>query len=219
TPVVITLYERRHGETRRPLLLLFGAVGVLLLTACANIANLALARAARREREFALRLALGASRWRIVRFVLMENLASALGGALLGLLLVRASLGWFVYISPAAIQNTETIGVSGALVLYASVVAILTALLFGIVPALTASRAAPNHTLVNGTPNAAGSRRQSFARRALVIGELAIALVFLTGAGLVSKTFWRVTRVDPGFKAEKVLLTKFNLGERYTATA
>src|SRR5262249_22965919 len=141
TPVVMTLHERRHGETRRPLLLLFGAVGALLLTACANIANLALARATRREREFALRLALGASRWRIVRFVLIENLA------LVALLLVRASLGWFVHISPGSIQNTETIGVSGALVLYASAVAILTALLFGMVPALTTSRAAPNHIL------------------------------------------------------------------------
>jgi putative ABC transport system permease protein len=220
TPVVMSLHERRHGETRRPLLLLFAAVGVLLLTACANIANLALARAARREREFAVRLALGASRWRIVRLVLIENLALAAGGALVGLLLVRVSLGWFVYISPGSIQSTERIGVSGALVLYASAVAILTALLFGLVPALTASRAAPNHTLASGTPHAAGSRRHSFARRALVVGELAIALVFLTGAGLVAKTFWRVTRVDPGFKAEKVLLAKFQLGDRYTnATA
>jgi len=159
TPVVMTLHERRHGETRRPLLLLFGAVGVLLLAACANIANLTLARAARREREFALRLALGASRWRIVRFVLIENLALAVGGALVGLLLVRASLGWFVHISPGAIQSTEPIGVSGALVLYASAVAILTALLFGMVPALTASRAAPNHTLASGSQQAAGSRR------------------------------------------------------------
>lgn len=217
TPVVMTLHERRHGETRRPLLLLLGAVGVLLLTACANIANLALARAPRREREFALRLALGASRFRIVRFVLIENMALSVGGAFLGLLLVRASLGWFVHISPGSIQNTETIGVSGVLVLYASVVAIITAILFGLVPALTASRAAPNHTLASGTQHAAGSRRQSFARRALVVGELAIALVFLTGAGLVAKTFWQVTRVDPGFKAEKVLLAHIELGERYTA--
>ncbi|MGH8436990.1 MAG: ABC transporter permease, partial [Pseudomonas sp.] len=217
TPVVMTLHERRHGETRRPLLLLFGAVGVLLLTACANIANLALARAARREREFALRLALGASRWRIVRFVLIENLALAAGGALVGLLLVRASLGWFVHVSPDAIRTTETIGVSGALVLYASLVAILTALLFGLVPAMTASRTAPNHTLASGTQHAAGSRRQTFARRALVIGELAIALVFLTGAGLVGKTFWKVTRVEPGFQADNVLIARMALGDRYTA--
>ncbi len=217
TPVVITLHERRHGETRRPLLLLFGAVGVLLLTACANIANLALARASRREREFALRLALGASRWRVVRFVLIENMALSLGAAFLGLLLVRGSLGWFVHISPGSIQNTQTIGVSGALVLYASIVAIITAILFGLVPALTASRAAPNHTLVSATQHAAGSRRQSFARRALVVGELAIALVFLTGAGLVAKTFWQVTRVDPGFRAEQVLLANFGLGDRYTS--
>src|SRR5262245_17762888 len=217
TPVVMTLHERRHGETRRPLLLLFGAVGVLLLTACANIANLALARAARREREFALRLALGARRWRIVRFVLIENLALAAGGALVGLLLVRASLGWFVYVSPDAIRATETIGVSGALVLYASLVAILTALLFGLVPAVTASRTPANHTLASGTQHAAGSRRHTFARRALVIGELAIALVFLTGAGLVGKTFWQVTRVEVGFQADNVLIARMQLGDRYTA--
>jgi len=219
TPVVMTLHERRHGETRRPLLLLFGAVGVLLLTACANIANLALARAARREREFALRLALGASRWRIVRFVLIENLALAAGGALLGLLVVTASLGWFVRISPDAIRSTEAIRVSGALVAYSFGIAILTALLFGLVPALTASRAAPNHTLASGTPRAAGSKRQSLGRRALVVGELAIALVFLTGAGLVAKTFWRVTSVDPGFRPEKLLAVGIELPEkRYTAT-
>jgi predicted permease len=88
------------------------------------------------------------------------------------------------------------------------------------VPALTASRAAPNHILASGSQQAAGSRRQSFARRVLVVGELAIALVFLTGAGLVTKTFWRVTRVDPGFRAEQVLLANIELGDRYTdATA
>jgi len=215
-PVVMTLHERRHGETRRTLLLLFGAVGVLLLTACANIANLALARAARREREFALRLALGASRWRVVRFVLIENLALAAGGALVGLLLVQLSLGWVVRISPEAIRNAGTIAVSGALVTYASMVAVLTAILFGLLPALTASRATPNTTLAAATQHAAGSRRQSRARHVLVVGELAIALVFLTGAGLVAKTFWHATSVDPGFRPENVVSVHFQLGDRYS---
>lgn len=220
TPVVMTLHERRHGDTRRPLLLLFGAVGVLLLTACANIANLALARAARREREFALRLALGASRWRVVRFVLIENLALAACGALLGLLLVSLSLGWFVRISPESIHKAGTIDVSGALVAYASAIALLTAILFGLLPALTASRATPNSTLAAATRLAVGSRRQSRLRHALVVGELAIALVFLTGAGLVAKTFWRATSVDPGFQPKHVVLASFNVGDRYTpATA
>jgi predicted permease len=99
-------------------------------------------------------------------------------------------------------------------------VAILTALFFGMAPALTASRAAPNHTLASGTQQAAGSRRQSFARRALVVGEMAIALVFLTGAGLVGKTFWKVTRVEPGMQADHVLIAHMELGDRYTnATA
>jgi putative ABC transport system permease protein len=216
-PVVTSLHEQRYGESRKPLLLLFGAVGVLLLTACANIANLALARAGRREREFAVRLALGASRWRIVRFVLIENLVLAAGGALLGLLLVTASLGWFVRVSPETIQSVDAIGVDGALIGYMAVVAVLTSLLFGLVPAFAASRTTINHTLSGGTAHVAGSKRRTLARRALVVGELAVALVFLTGAGLVAKTFWRVTNIERGFQPERLVDVAFELqGKRYT---
>jgi len=216
-PVVTSLHEQRYGESRKPLLLLFGAVGVLLLTACANIANLALARASRREREFAVRLALGASRWHIVRFVLIENLVLAAGGALLGLLLVTASLGWFVRVSPETIQSVDAIGVDGALIGYMAVVAALTSLLFGLVPAFAASRTTINHTLSGGTAQVAGSKRHTLARRALVVGELAVALVFLTGAGLVAKTFWRVTNVERGFKPERLIVASFELqAKRYT---
>ncbi len=217
TPIVMSLHEQRYGESRRPLLLLFAAVGVLLLTACANIANLSLARAGRRAREFAVRLALGASRWRIVRFVLIENLALAVGGALLGLLLVTASLGWFIRLSPGMVQSVEGIGVDRTLIVFLSIVAVVTSFLFGLVPALTASRANLNQTLSQGTPRAAGGKRQSSARRALVVGELAIALVFLTGAGLVAKTFWRVTRIDTGFRPERLIVASFDLRTpRYT---
>jgi putative ABC transport system permease protein len=216
-PVVTSLHEQRYSDSRKPLLLLFGAVGVLLLTACANIANLALARAGRREREFAVRLALGASRWRIVRFVLIENLVLAAGGALLGLLLVTASLGWFVRVSPETIQSVDAIGVDGALIGYMAVVAVLTSLLFGLVPAFAASRTTINHTLSGGTAHVAGSKRHTLARRALVVGELAVALVFLTGAGLVAKTFWRVTNVERGFKPERLIVAGFELqAKRYT---
>src|SRR5262247_3267040 len=216
-PVVTSLHEQRYGESRKPLLLLFGAVGVLLLTACANIANLSLARAGRREREFAVRLALGASRWRIVRFVLIENLLLAAGGALLGLLLVRASLGWFVRFSPETIQSVDAIRVDGALIGYMAVVAALTSLLFGLVPAFAASRTTINHTLSGGAAQVAGSKRHTLARRALVVGELAVALVFLTGAGLVAKTFWRVTNIERGFKPERLIDVAFELqAKRYT---
>src|SRR5262245_43942286 len=216
-PVVTSLHEQRYGDSRKPLLLLFGAVGALLLSACANIANLSLARAGRREREFALRLALGASRWRIVRFVLIENLALAAGGALLGLLLVTASLGWFVRVSPETIQSVEAIGVDGALIGYMAVVAALTSLLFGLAPAFAASRTTINHTLSGGTAHVAGSKRHTLARRALVVGELVVALVFLTGAGLVAKTFWRVTNIERGFQPERLVDVAFELqGKRYT---
>jgi len=216
-PMVTSLHDQRYGESRKPLLLLFGAVGALLLSACANIANLSLARAGRREREFALRLALGASRWRIVRFVLIENLALAAGGALLGLLLVTASLGWFVRVSPETIKSVDAIGVDGALIGYMAAVAALTSLLFGLAPAFAASRTTINHTLSGGTAHVAGSRRHTLARRALVVGELAVALVFLTGAGLVAKTFWRVTNVERGFKPERLIVAGFELqAKRYT---
>src|SRR5262245_9179704 len=223
-PLVMTLHERRHGNTRQPLLLLFGAVGVLLLTACANIANLGLARAARREREFALRRTLGASRTRIVRFVLIESLALSAAGAVLGLVLVRLSLVWFVSISPESVGNAaeaQSIGVNGALVAYASAVAILTAVVFGLMPALTAARAPLNQTLAAGAAQSTASKRHLLLRRSLVIGELAVALVFLTGAGLVAKTFWRVASAAPGFRAEKLLAVNVELGDRrYTlATA
>src|SRR5262249_57892320 len=112
------------------------------------------------------------SGWRIVRFVLIENLVLSAGGAILGFLLVTASLGWFVRVSPGSIQSAEAIGVSGALVTYTSLVAILTALLFGLVPAVSASRTALSQMLASGTSHAAGGRRQAFARRALVVGEL-----------------------------------------------
>jgi hypothetical protein len=122
-----------------------------------------------------------------------------------------------VRISPESIRTAETIGVSGALVTYASAIAVLTAILFGLLPALTASRATPNTTLATATQHAAGSRRQSRARHVLVVGELAIALVFLTGAGLVARTFWRATSVDPGFQPKNVLAASFELGDRYTS--
>src|SRR5262245_44577440 len=216
-PLVMTLHERRHGATRRPLLLLFGAVGVLLLTACANIANLGLARAARPEREFALRRTLGASRTRIVRFVLIESLALAAAGAVLGLVLARVSLAWFVTMSPTSVGNAaqaQSVGVNGELVAYASGVAILTAIVFGLIPALTASRAPLNQTLAAGAAQSTGSRRHSLLSRGLVIGELAVALVFLTGAGLVAKTFYRAATVDPGFRPEKLFAVYIDLGEK-----
>jgi cell division protein FtsX len=164
-----------------------------------------------------VRLALGASRWRIVRFVLIENLVLAAVGALLGLLLVKASLGWFVRVSPETIQSVDAIGVDGALIGYMAVVAALTSLLFGLVPAFAASRTTINQTLSGGTAHVAGSRRHTLARRALVVGELAVALVFLTGASLVAKTFWRVTNIERGFKPERLIVAGFELqAKRYT---
>lgn len=216
--VVMTLHERRHGDSRKPALLLLAAVGVLLLIACANLASLALARAAKRQREFAMRMALGASRWRLARFVLAENMLVAMGGGLLGILLAAASVGSFVRVSPGSVASVEGIRVNGMVVAFTFGVALLTGVLFGLVPALTAGGRGLNEALSNGSQRSSSGRRQQLLQRILVVAELATAIVFLTGAGLVGKTLYHVTRLDAGFDSSQLLSANVNLPDaRYTA--
>ncbi|MEX2153858.1 MAG: ABC transporter permease [Gemmatimonadaceae bacterium] len=217
TPVAMTLHDRRFGDSRKALLLLWGTVGVLLLVACANLANLSLARSAQREREFALRLALGASRTRIVRYVLCESLVLSTTGAILGVLLAAASVGYFVRISPGSVANAEGVRVDATALGFTLVVALATALLFGLVPALRAARGHVSLALASGSQRSAGSRREQLLRRALIVAQLATALVMLTGAALVTKTLARVTAIDPGFDTENLLVIRPTLARaRYT---
>jgi putative ABC transport system permease protein len=216
--VVMTLHERRHGDSRKPALLLFAAVAVLLLIACANLANLALARAVKRQREFGMRIALGASRWRLMRFVFAENLLLAAGGGLLGVMLASASVGSFVRISPGSLSAVEGVQVNGAVIVFTFGVALLTGVLFGIVPALTAGRGSLSDVLSSGSQRTSAGRRQRTLRRTLVVVELATAVVFLTGAGLVGKTLYRVTRLDAGFEPRRLLSADVSLpATRYPA--
>lgn len=216
-PVVMTLHERRYGDRRRPLLLLFAAVGVLLLIACANLANLALARAASRHREFAVRLALGAGRWRLVRYMLCESVLLALGGAALGLALSMASVGYVVRLSPASVGNAEGIRIDSTVLLFTLGVAVAAGVIFGLIPAFAAARGDLHRALSAGGPRAGGSPRQQLARRVLVVGQLATALVLLTAAGLVARTFWRVASIDPGFRPERLVAATVRLPEpRYS---
>lgn len=193
TVIVKPLTTRRLGESHTPLLMLFGAVGILMLVACANVAGLSLARAASRGREFAVRAAVGASSWRVARYVLCESVLLALMGAAVGLSVARLTLGLIVRLSPPSIAAMEGIAIDTRVVLFTFVVAVATAILFSIAPLLQLRRASLNTLLLDNSPRATGSR--ALFRRGLVVAQLAIALALVTGAGLLIKSFARVTSI------------------------
>jgi predicted permease len=209
TPVVMTLHERRYGSSRRALVVLFAAVSVLLLITCANLANLALARGARRQREFSLRVALGAQRRRLARFVMLESLLLSVAGAALGLVIAWSSIGYFVRISPRAVANTESIGVNGTVLLFTLALTLLTTLLFGLLPAFGAARVDLSRAMKFATSRITPGHR--VMRRSLVVIELATALVLVIAAGLVARTFWSVSSVPAGFVADGLLTAKLAL--------
>jgi len=218
-PVVMTLHERRYGDRRTPLLLLFGAVGVLLLVACANVANLALARAVGRQREFAVRLALGAAPWRLVRATLYESLLVSVAGGALGLALSWAAVVYFVRLSPAAVGNVERIRADWGVLGFTFVVAAATGVIFGLIPAAVASRQDPQRAL-SATPRSTGTVRQQIVRRVLVVGQLATAFVLLSAAGVVARTFAHVASVNPGFRPEGLVGARVRLpAPQYTDTS
>jgi putative ABC transport system permease protein len=201
---VLPLDEHMVGHVRPALLVLLGAVGFVLLIACANVATLLLARGAARERELAVRAALGAGRARLARQLLTENLALALLGGLLGLLLAWWGVGFVRALNPGDLPRIEQVRLDGEVLGFALAASLLTALAFGLLPAARLSR--PD---VGGVLGGAGRRAPGLGRRslggALVATEIALALVLLAGAGLLVRSFARLTQVDPGFSAENVL--------------
>jgi putative ABC transport system permease protein len=211
TPLVMTLHDRRFGDNRPALLLLFGAVGVLLLIACANVSSLLIARAARRQREFAVRIAIGATRGRLVRYLVCESLVLSLAGGLLGLGVALAAVRYFVSIGPAWIANVENIRVDGAVLLFTFAVAVVTGFAFGLLPARDAGRGDLAPALAGGNARATHTTRQNHLRRALVVAELATSLVLLTGAGLLTNSFARAIAVDPGFRPQRLLTATLDL--------
>jgi predicted permease len=210
-PVIVTLHDSLYGSATKPLVLLMAAVGVLLLIACANIANLAMARSVRRQREFALRRALGATARRLSAYVLVESLILSSAGAALGTLMAAASIKWAVRISPATISRVEGIHVNAQVLVFAAGAAVFTAITFGLIPALRSGRGDLNRSLAAGGPRAASSSRERSARRVLVVAELATALVLLVGAALVARTFWRVSAIDPGFNPHGLQVARVRL--------
>jgi putative ABC transport system permease protein len=211
-----SIQEAYAGDARTPLLVLLAAVGFVLLIACANIANLFLARAASRQREIAIRLALGAGRGRLIRQFLTESILLSLIGGACGLVLTLWSTGFLVSLFPKNIANlnlpqVEEIPINGRVMGFTIIAALATGIIFGIVPALQSARVDLNNTLKEtGSSVAAGLRGGRF-RGGLVVAEMAFALVLLIGAGLMIKSFWRLQHADLGLNAQNVMTMEVQL--------
>jgi putative ABC transport system permease protein len=218
--VLFALHERIVGETRTSLLILFAAVSFVLLIACANFANLLLARAAERQREFVIRGALGAGRWRLMRQLMTESLLLSLAGGAAAIVLAFWATSLLVSFKPENLPRVNEIGVDGRVLGFTLGISVLTGLIFGLVPAWTASRGHAGDALKEGgRSSTAGSARQRL-RSAFVVVELAVALVLLVGAGLLVKTFWNLRSVDPGFNPENLITMRVELPEtRYEDVA
>ncbi len=210
---LIGLQERIVGDSRNALLILFAAVALVLLIACANFANLLLARGAERGREIVIRTALGAGRWRIVRQLLTESILIAICGGVLGVLFAWWGTNLLIALKPQNLPRLDEIGVDLRVFGFTLGVSLLTGLIFGLVPAWSASRAAVNTGLKEGGRGASSSRSQQRLRNAFVVGELAVALVLLVGAGLLVKTFWKLRNVEPGFNPNHLLTMRVELPE------
>lgn len=208
--IVTPLHERLIGDIRPALFVLLFAVGFLLLIACANVANLLLARAAERQKEMAIRAALGASRFQLVRQLLCESLILALVGGCLGLLLALWGTDTLIALSPQNVLRLQEINVDQNVLLFTLMLSMLTGIIFGIAPALQLSRPDLNLSLKDGSNFGLSLSRQRL-RSTLVTAEIALSLVLLIGAGLLIKSFLRIQAVNPGYDGENVLTMQISL--------
>jgi predicted permease len=203
--VVIPLQEDLVGDIRPALLVLFSAVGFVLLIACANVANLMLARGANRQKEIAIRIALGAARSRIVRQLLTESVLLAVVGGLLGLLLAGWGIELLVRLSSGSLPNHSEIDIDKWALGFTLLVSFSAGIGAGIAPAFQFSSSETSETLKQGTGRTGGSSVKQRTRKALVISEVALSMILLVGAGLMIRSFWKLQRVDPGFDTTNAL--------------
>ena len=219
---VVPLAEHLAGNLRPAVLTLLGAVGLVLLIACANVANLMLTRASARTREVAVRAILGAGRWRLVRQFLAESVTLAVAGGMAGLLLAAWGVNVITQLIPTGagggILAVATPKVDGNVLFFALAVSVLTGILFGLAPAVTVTRSDLGEGLKEGAQAASPGIRRGWLRGALAVGEISLALVLLIGAGLLIKSFYRLLEVNPGFAPEHVLTMELSLTDtRYPA--
>ena len=213
---VIPASEEVLGTTLpRALWLLLGAIALVLLIGCVNIANLMLARASTRSRELAVRTALGASRPRIIQQILTESAALALAGGLLGILLAYWGVAAFVAAAPANLPRVEEVTVSVPVLVFALLLSLASALIFGLMPALQASSVRPGQALGEGGQRTGRSRAARRSRGALVVVELALALMLLSGAGLLTHSLIKLQWTDPGFDTSRVVSMSIELPSNY----
>ncbi len=206
---VVPLFEHVTTPVQAALGTLLGAVGLVLLIACANVANLLLGRTAARQKEMALRRALGATPRRLARQLLTESLFMALTGGALGLILASTSIRALTPYLPADLPRTSGITLNLRVLLFTGAISILTSLLFGIAPLLQMRRASANDVLKQSRRVAGGAA--SRMRSGLVVGQMAIAFVLLVGAGLMAKSLWTLLHVSPGFRTEQMLTARVSL--------
>jgi putative ABC transport system permease protein len=202
---VLTLHDHLVGKVRGWMLMLLGAVVLVLLIACANVANLLLVRATGRTREMGIRSALGASPWRLVRGLLVEGLVLAVAGALLGLLLAAGGVALLRAWLPAGLPRVASIGIDYRVLFAAIGAAVVTGLIFGIVPAMQSARPDLVGSLKEGGRSATAGGRAQRLRSVLVVAEVALAVILLVGAGLFTGSFVKLMRVDPGFDYHNIL--------------
>ncbi len=197
------------GGIQSTLMLLVGAVGFVLIIACANVANLLLARSTARKRELAIRTALGAERGRIVRQLLTESVLLSLGGAFIGLLLAHWGTGLVLAAAPDSLPRSTEIGIDPYVLLFTLAVSIVTGILFGLAPAFHGAKANPQEFLKEGARGAGGGRHR--AESVFVAVEIGLAVILLAGAGLMMQSVWRLLQVDPGFNTHNILTTQIAL--------
>jgi putative ABC transport system permease protein len=218
--IVGPLHEELVGHFRIALLVLFGAVGLVLLIASVNLANLTLARASARRREMAVRAAVGATPWRLVRQLATESLLLALLGGSLGLLLAWYGTDLLLAISPAGLPRMAEVGLDLRVVWFALGVSLLAGTIFGTGPAFQAARVNLEEELKGSRRGSSPGARQRRARGLLVVSEVGLSLVLLVGAGLLVRSFFRLQAVDPGFRTENVLAVRLSLPKaRYASSA
>jgi putative ABC transport system permease protein len=206
---IASLYENMVQDVRPSLLILLGAVGLVLLIACANVANLLLARAASRQREMAVRIAIGAGRWRLIRQLLTESILLAVVGGSLGVLLAVWGTDLLIRSAPDGVPRLAEAGIDGTVLGFTIALSVVTGILFGLVPAWHASHPDISESLKEGERGSTG--RGAALRNALVVGEIAMALMLLIGSGLLARSFWLVYSQRPGFDPSNVLTMELSI--------